>query len=62
MDKVIIAGGTGFLGLSLAKHLSERGFRPVIIGRNKPIHHVNFDFIQWDAVHLGEWVHSIEGA
>lgn len=60
MNKVIIAGGTGFIGLSLAKHLHERGFQPVIIGRTRPKAQINFDFIQWDAVNLGDWVHSLE--
>ena len=45
MDKVVIAGGTGFIGLSLAQHLSEKGFHPVIIGSNKPQDLTKFEFI-----------------
>lgn len=62
MNKVVIAGGTGFIGLSLAKHLSEKGFQPVIIGRNRPKDQVRFDFIQWDGGNLGDWVHSLDNA
>ncbi|HQW01055.1 MAG TPA: TIGR01777 family oxidoreductase [Saprospiraceae bacterium] len=62
MNKVVIAGGTGFIGMSLAQHLSERGFHPVIIGRNKPKDLTKYEFIQWDAVNPGDWVHALENA
>lgn len=62
MNKVVIAGGTGFIGMSLSKHLSAKGFHPVIIGRNKPKDLTKFEFIQWDAVNPGDWIHSLENA
>ena len=62
MNKVVITGGTGFIGLSLARHLSEKGFHPVIIGRNKPKDTFSFEFYEWDAVNLGDWKHSLENA
>lgn len=62
MNKMVIAGGTGFIGLSLAKHLSEKGITPVIIGRNKPKDDIMFDFVQWDAVNPGDWVYALENA
>jgi len=62
MNKVVITGGTGFIGLSLARHLSEKGFHPVIIGRNKPKDTFSFEFYEWDAVNLGDWIHSLENA
>jgi len=34
--KVVIAGGSGFLGVSLAHHLAERGAEVVILSRNEP--------------------------
>ncbi len=62
MKQVVITGGTGFIGLSLAKHLSQKGFQPVIIARNRPTAHTKFDFIKWDAVNPGDWIHSLENA
>lgn len=62
MKQVVITGGTGFIGLSLAKHLSQKGFQPVIIGRNRPTAHTKFDFIKWDAVNSGDWIHALENA
>lgn len=62
MKKVVITGGTGFIGLSLAEYLRDKGFHPVLIARNKPDPTVRFDFVEWDAVHPGEWVHALDGA
>lgn len=62
MDKIIITGGTGFIGLSLAEHLSKKGLRPILIARNRPERKTEFDFVEWDAVNLGNWVDSINGA
>lgn len=62
MKKIVIAGGTGFIGLSLAKHLFERGFTPILIARSKPDYRTNFEFVKWDAMNLGDWVNALEGA
>jgi uncharacterized protein len=56
--KIIIAGGTGFLGESLEKHFREKGFQICILTR-KP---KRDNEIYWDARTLGEWKHSIDGA
>ena len=45
MEKVIIFGGTGFIGLSLAHHLQEKGMHPVLVARNPPKKNIKFDFI-----------------
>ena len=62
MNKVCIFGGTGFIGLSLAEHLKERGLIPVIIGRNKPDISIDHEFLQWDAISLGSWAGVLENA
>lgn len=61
MNKVIIFGGTGFIGLSLAKHLKEKGLEPVIVARNRPRKPLPYPFVQWDAVSIGDWVKELEG-
>lgn len=55
MDKVIIFGGTGFIGMSLAAHLKEKGIEPVIIARNKPTQKIEHEFRKWDAQTVGDW-------
>lgn len=59
MDKIVIFGGTGFIGLSLANHLKNKGFNPVIIGRNKPDESVNYTFRKWNATSVGEWLEEL---
>jgi len=61
MKKVVIFGGTGFLGLSLAKYLTEKDFHVTIIARNRP-KEISFDFKKWDAISLGSWTFCLEGA
>lgn len=34
--RVVIAGGTGFLGLNLARHLSRIGCEVIVISRHEP--------------------------
>ena len=33
--KILIFGGTGTIGFSIAKNLKEQGYNPIIIARNK---------------------------
>ncbi len=61
-NKIIIGGGTGFIGQSLADHLAEQGFSPVLMARNKPKQALKHPFLQWDAVTQGDWVQELDGA
>ncbi len=60
--KVVITGGTGFIGQSLAKHLKSKGLEPVVIARSKPKIKLPCPFVAWDAVTVGEWAKELEGA
>ena len=61
LGKVIIAGGSGFLGQALSTSLLEEGYEVVILGRlEKPGQ--NGRFVQWDAKSLGAWVDELENA
>ncbi|MEM9328720.1 MAG: DUF1731 domain-containing protein [Bacteroidota bacterium] len=62
MDKVVITGGTGFIGMSLAKYLANKGFEPILIARNEPKGAIPFTFLPWDGRSLGDWVEALEGA
>ena len=60
--KVIITGGTGFLGLNLAHYLSKLDYEVVLISRNKPTQNHGFSHSQWDGRTVDEWAHHLEGA
>ncbi len=58
---IVIAGGSGFLGLSLAAHLAGLGKGVVILSRSTPAQGP-WRHAHWDARSIGPWVSAIEGA
>lgn len=61
-DRIVIAGGSGFLGVSLAIHLVERGFDVVILSRKPPKVVGPWRHVAWDARTLGDWTRELDGA
>src|SRR6516162_2478928 len=59
---VVIAGGSGFLGISLATSLAGRGMPIVILSRNPPKCDGPWRHICWDARTLGECRHQLNEA
>lgn len=51
MKKIIIAGGSGFLGASLQKFAEKEGWKVVVLTRNPR----RSNEIKWDAKSIGEW-------
>src|SRR5690606_18973261 len=63
MKKIVLAGGTGYLGQLLKAALVKRGDKVVILTRGeKQSHHPLIQYVQWDARQLGEWVSHLEHA
>jgi uncharacterized protein (TIGR01777 family) len=63
--RVIIAGGSGFMGRSLARHLREHGYEVNILTRSSSAGgsgDPGIQFIQWDGKTLGPWCDSLDGA
>lgn len=60
--RVLIAGGSGFLGVSLATHLASTGGSVVILSRHAPRVAGPWQHVQWDARTLGPWIRELEGA
>jgi uncharacterized protein (TIGR01777 family) len=60
--RIVIAGGSGFLGISLAHHLAEQGAAVTILSRNPPKPTGPWGFVAWDARTLSDWMAALDGA
>ncbi len=59
--RIILAGGSGFLGQLLGEFLQPRGWEPVVLTRS-PAARAKFKELAWDARTLGDWAHALDGA
>ncbi len=62
MARIVIPGGTGYLGRALARPLAERGDDVVVLTRGPGGPIEDWRAVNWDASTLGEWVKEIDGA
>ncbi|MFN0051536.1 MAG: epimerase [Planctomycetales bacterium] len=60
--RVVIAGGSGFLGVSLATHLTAAGWSVVVLSRRPPKPSGPWRHVSWDARTLGGWRQELDGA
>ncbi|HEY4301000.1 MAG TPA: TIGR01777 family oxidoreductase [Candidatus Didemnitutus sp.] len=59
--KIVLAGGNGFLGRSLARNLGQRGYEVVILTRHPGSDPAGCT-VFWDGRNPGPWMAEIEGA
>ena len=62
LGKVIIAGGSGFLGQKLARSLISDGYEVVVLSRQDHGRQLAGRLVQWDGKNLGSWASELEGA
>ena len=60
--RIVIAGGSGFLGLSMAEHFSGAGAEVAVLSRSKPKVGGRWSHHLWDARTLGDWIEVLDGA
>ena len=60
--RIVIAGGTGFLGLNLARHLGGFDCEVVLLSRRPPVEDSRWRHVAWDARTPGDWVSLLDGA
>jgi uncharacterized protein len=60
--RVVIAGGSGFLGLSLATHLTNNGWSVAVLSRHPPRRDGPWSHFSWDARTPGDWSRALEGS
>lgn len=61
-ERIVIAGGNGFLGISLAAHLTDHGYSVVILSRSKPRVTGPWTFRHWDGRTTGTWCDDLNHA
>lgn len=60
--RVVLAGGSGFLGMSLAEFLTEKEYEIVVLSRSANRQERGMKFVQWDGTSLGNWAKEVDGA
>jgi uncharacterized protein len=60
--RIVIAGGSGFLGLSLAEHFATAGAEVTILSRSQPKAGGRWSHCFWDGRSLGDWAAVLEEA
>src|SRR5688572_3016047 len=60
--RIIIAGGSGFLGTVLADHFASRANEVVILTRKPKTRAGPIREVFWDGKTLGKWTDELEGA
>lgn len=61
-SKIVIAGGTGFLGKAIIHKFRDRSFDIVVLTRTPKPSHDNVSYVKWDAKTLGPWINELEGS
>ncbi|NER16235.1 TIGR01777 family oxidoreductase [Spongiivirga citrea] len=62
MKKMVIAGGTGFLGQILAEYYKNKYETIFILSRRKKDSNGNINYVQWDGKSKGSWFSHLENA
>jgi uncharacterized protein (TIGR01777 family) len=60
--KIILAGGSGFLGQALAQCFAAQGRQVVVLTRHPGVETSSAREVAWDGETLGEWVEELAGA
>lgn len=61
-QRLVVAGGSGFLGRAVARHFTALGWEVVILSRSCPAVPTPGRWVAWDALRQGEWVRELDGA
>lgn len=61
-ERIILAGGSGFLGQLLSRYFSERGFEVTVLTRRPDQNTGLAKYLHWDSQTLGPWAKQLDGA
>jgi uncharacterized protein (TIGR01777 family) len=60
--RIVLAGGSGFLGQALAASLLADGYEVHVLSRGAAAHELLGTMVPWDGASIGSWVSSLEEA
>src|SRR5687768_10358432 len=60
--RIILAGGSGFLGKSLREHFIKQGCKVFVLTRSPGESNHKSREVFWDGRTLGEWARELDGA
>jgi len=60
--RVVLAGGSGFIGRSLARELLARNYEVVVLTRTPGERTDGVVEAEWSGAHIGEWIKYLDGA
>ncbi len=60
MPRLVLLGGSGFLGRFLTSFFAEKGWQVTLISRSNPLGESRF--VAWDGETMGEWARELDGA
>jgi uncharacterized protein (TIGR01777 family) len=60
--RVILAGGSGFIGRSLARELLARNYEVIVLTRTPRERTDGVIETEWSGAHVGEWIKFLDGA
>ncbi len=60
MPRLVLTGGSGYLGRALISFFVEQGWQITLISRHDP--QTEARFVAWDAQTLGDWTRELDGA
>ncbi|MEO0895902.1 MAG: TIGR01777 family oxidoreductase [Bacteroidota bacterium] len=61
-QKIMIAGGSGFIGQYLSEHFRKKGDDIIVLSRSPKDRTDGIRSVYWDGEHLGEWATELDGA
>ena len=61
-SKVIIPGGSGFIGHFMAHFFKEKNYEVVVLTRGNPKEENGIRYLNWDGKTFGDWTHEFEKA